>query len=319
MASDPRVLPGGLSVTQEELRRKRRKDRDLAREARWNQPMFAEELGPSLSGIQIEEEAPGPSPFKPLPSLGMGPVKDLQYDSPFKQDFFGLRGEIDALGSVGLVDPKNFDTGSMFGGVLPGGELSLPPLTGMVGKTGGLAPPLPEFNPGILGGVGTAAGIGAGLLGTALSAKKAAGSAALSMSPSEWHARRTDPSLHEIDRQALGTVDAARRGAEMEGGKAIAANIAGGSGWLGERAGRSLSDSFGRAATFAQQQANLRKAKVRDENEEERVRRVALRKAQPGQAGKALSGLVGLIPGPAGKIGQLITGLGSKAISSAIT
>jgi hypothetical protein len=105
----------------------------------------------------------------------------------------------------------------------------------------------------------------------------------------------------------------------MEGRKAIAANIAGGSGWLGERAGRSLSDSFGRAATFAQQQANLRKAKVRDENEEERMRRVALRKAQPGQTGKALSGLVGLIPGPAGKIGQLITGLGSKAISSAIT
>jgi hypothetical protein len=168
----------------EQERRKRQSElRAKSKIPQWNEPLFEIEKSPPDYGIKIEEAAPEPFLFKPLPSLGMGPVKDLQRDSPFKQDFSisglpGLSKESLNLASMGGVDPKNFDTGSMFSGVLPGGELSLPPLTGMVGKTGGLAPPLPEFNPGILGGVGTAAGIGAGLLGTALSAKKAAGSAA---------------------------------------------------------------------------------------------------------------------------------------------
>ena len=176
-----------------------------------------------------------------------------------------------------------------------------------------------EFDPAILGGIGSAVGIGAGLIGSAISAKKASDSAVLNQSPGEWHARRTDPMLHEIDRQAFAPVNAARRGAVMEGGRALAANIAGGSGWLGERAGESLSGSFGRAAGHAQQQAALRKTKKREETEEERMRRVAAQQAKPAQFGKAASGMVGLIPGPVGKIGQLATGLGSKLFSSAIT
>jgi len=305
---------GAMAAQEEEARRRR-----SARERPWDQPMF----GGWGAGRQVFK----PSLFKPLPSLGMGPVKELKYDSPFKQNFSVGSSDLGiqplspktlAIGSNEGMSLANLPSSeSMFSGYK--GELSLPSLTGMAEKMGVGGSSAPEFDPAILGGIGSAVGIGAGLIGSAISAKKASDSAALSQSPGEWHARRTDPMLHEIDRQAFAPVNAARRGAVMEGGRALAANIAGGSGWLGERAGESLSGSFGRAAGHAQQQAALRKAKVRDENEEERMRRVAAQQAKPAQFGKAASGMVGLIPGPVGKIGQLATGLGSKLFSSAIT
>lgn len=312
-------------------RRKRQDERAKSKIPRWNEPLFDVEKGPSLSGMRIEPEparAPEPFKFKPLPSLSMSPPKELKYDSPFKQNF--------SVGSSDLgiqpLSPKTLAVGSnegmslanlpssesMFSGYK--GELSLPSLTGMAEKMGVGGSSAPEFDPAALGGLGAAAGIGAGLIGSAISAKKAADSDALSQTAGQWHRQRTDPALAEIERRAFAPVAAARRGAGMEGRKAIAANMAGvGSSWLGEQAQKSMAGSFGRAATFAQERASEEKRRLREENEEERLRRIAQAKAQPAQAGKFASDLVGLIPGPAGKIGQLGVGLGSKLLSSAIT
>tara|TARA_R100000008_G_scaffold62004_1_gene39299 strand:+ start:361 stop:1326 length:966 start_codon:yes stop_codon:yes gene_type:complete len=321
MASDPLIRAWSKSI-QAERDRKRR----AAEQQRWNQPFFDIEKGPHLSGIRIESDpakAPEPFKFKPLPKLSMAAPKELKYDSPFKQDFSipglpSISQESRNLAAIGEVDPLSLDTGSMFSGVLPGGRLEMPSLTGMASKVGLGGSSLPEFSPAALGGVGAAAGIGAGLIGSAVAAKDAARKEA-GLGSAQWHAKRTDPALHEIERQEIAPVDAARRGAGMEGRKVLAANVAGGSGWLQERAGESMADSFGRAAAHAQARAAERGRRLREENEEERLRKVAQAKAQPAQAGKFFSDLVGLIPGPVGQIGRVATGLGSKMLSSAIT